>query len=119
MDVREQGLLSFVPGDKVDEDKLLEVALDAGADDAKRIGEQFEITSPEAFHQVTEALTKAEIPMETHEVTRIPKDTVAVNDPDMARRVLKLVERLDDHEDVQGVSANFDIPDEVMAEAAG
>ncbi len=105
-----------VPADKTDEDSLMEIALEAGADDVKHYGDKFEITcSPEAYREVSSALTKAGIEPESSEITRIPRDTVDL-DADMARKVLKLMERLDDHDDVQSVSSNFNIPDEVMAE---
>jgi YebC/PmpR family DNA-binding regulatory protein len=106
----------MVDSDKVDEDKLLEIALEGGADDVKRDGDQFQITcNPEAYRQVSEALAAAGIQPESSELARIPKDTVDL-DADTARKVLKLMERLDDHDDVQSVSANFNIPDEVMEE---
>jgi len=106
----------MIGSDKSDEDSLMEVALEAGADDVKRAGDKFEITcSPEAYREVFAALNKAGIEVESSEITRIPKDTVDL-DADMARKVLKLMERLDDHDDVQTVASNFNIPDEVMAE---
>ncbi|RIK77397.1 MAG: YebC/PmpR family DNA-binding transcriptional regulator [Planctomycetota bacterium] len=102
--------------DKVDEDALMELALDAGADDVRIDGDQYEvIAEPEAFAAVTAALEAANISTESTELVRLPKDTVDVTGED-ARRVLKLMEALDDHDDVQSVSANFNIPDEVMAE---
>ncbi len=101
---------------KVDEEKLTEIALEAGVDDVTREGDKFElICDPEAYSQVAEALEAAGLTPEAKEITRIPQNTVALNADD-ARRVLKLVEALDDHDDVQNVSANFDISDEVMAE---
>lgn len=102
--------------DKVEEDALMEIALEAGADDVRVDGDQYEvIASPESFAAVTAALEAANIPAESTELMRLPKDTVDVAGED-ARRVLKLMEALDDHDDVQSVSANFNIPDEVMAE---
>jgi YebC/PmpR family DNA-binding regulatory protein len=106
----------LVPSDKADEDKLLEIALEAGADDVKRDGDQFQVVcETEAYRQVSQALAAAGIQPDSSEIARIPKDTVDL-DADTARKVLKLMERLDDHDDVQSVSANFNIPDEVMAE---
>jgi YebC/PmpR family DNA-binding regulatory protein len=105
-----------IPADKADEDALMEIALEAGADDVKRSGENFEITcGPESYRAVSAALAQAGIEPQSSEITRIPKDTVDL-DADTARKVLKLLERLDDHDDVQNVSANFNITDEVMAE---
>jgi len=108
--------LFFVSADKTTEDALMEVALDAGADDVKLMGDKFEVTcDPAAFQRLADALAKAGIETDAKEITRIPKDSVTL-DIDTARKVLKLMERLDDHEDVQNVSANFDIPEQVMAE---
>ena len=102
--------------DAVDEDALMELALEAGADDVRVDGDQYEVISePDAFANVTAALEAANISTESTELMRLPKDTVDVTGDD-ARRVLKLMEALDDHDDVQNVSANFNIPDEVMAE---
>lgn len=107
--------LFLIAADKIDEDRLMEIALEAGADDVKRAGDNFEVTcNPDVFEQVSKALDAQKIPTQMREVTRIPKDTVAL-DAETAPKVLKLVERLDDHDDVQGVSANFDISEEIMA----
>ncbi len=107
----------LVPADKVDEDRLMEVALDAGADDVNRVGEKFEVTcTPEAYQAVSDALEAAGIAVEVREVSRVPKNTVDVTDADVARKVLKLMNRLDDHDDVQNVSSNFNIPEDVMAQ---
>ena len=104
---------------KVDEDKLLEIALEAGADDVKQDGDTFSITCAiSAYRAVSEALAKAGIEPEVQELTLIPKNTVDVDDPDTARRILKLMEKLDDHDDVQNVVSNFNIPDAVMAQVA-
>lgn len=108
--------LFTVPADKVEEDRLMEVALEAGADDVNRVDDKFEITcDPSVYRQVSDALAGAGIEPEVQELAVIPKNTVDVNDIDTARTVLKLMERLDDHDDVQNVSANFNIPDDVMA----
>ena len=111
--------LFMVSTDKVDEDKLMEIALEAGADDVKQDGDKFAITCEiSAYRAVSEALTKAGIEPEVQEITLIPKNTVDVDDPDTARRILKLMEKLDDHDDVQNVVSNFNIPDEIMAQVA-
>jgi YebC/PmpR family DNA-binding regulatory protein len=107
----------LVPGDNVDEDALMELALEAGADDVRRSDAKFEITcSPDVYQTVSAALAHAGIQPEASEVGRMPKNTVDVSDPDMARKVMKLINRLDDHDDVQNVSANFNISDELMAQ---
>jgi transcriptional/translational regulatory protein YebC/TACO1 len=99
----------------IDEDKLLELALDAGADDVNSDGDTFQVlASPEKFHAVRETLEKGSLAIAHSEVTRIPENTVAVSGH-AAEQVLKLMEDLEDHDDVQGVAANFDISDEEMA----
>jgi YebC/PmpR family DNA-binding regulatory protein len=106
----------LIPTDRVDEDRLMEVALEAGADDVRPDGKNFSLTcDPAVYEAVSKALSDAGITPEVKEITRIPKTTVDL-DADAARKILKLMERLDDHDDVQSVSANFNIPDEVMAE---
>jgi len=94
----------------------MEVALEAGADDVRTSGDKFEITCEvSAYQAVSEALAAADIQPEVSELSLIPKETVDL-DVDAAEKVLKLMERLDDHDDVQNVSANFNIPDDVMAQ---
>ena len=66
--------------------------------------------------EVVDALGKAGLPVESNEIVRVPTNTVDVEDVDTARKVLELVERLDDHDDVQSVAANFSIPDEALAQ---
>lgn len=101
---------------KAGEEKLMEVTLDAGAEDIKSEGDVFLVTCPvDAFMAVGEALAAAGIEPESKQITRIPTNTVEVTDPEVAKDVLRLVELLDDHDDVQSVSANFSIADEVMA----
>lgn len=108
----------IVSAKKVNEDRLMEVALEAGAEDVLSSGEQFEITSPpESLAALVEALEKASIAIESKQITRIAANTVDL-DLETARSVLKLVAALDDHDDVQAVSANYNIPDEAMAELA-
>ena len=108
--------LFLVPADKIDEDTLMEIALEAGADDVKRVDDKFEITcDPSVFAEVGAALAAKGIEPEVSEITRIPNSTIDL-DAETGRKVLKLMEKLDDHDDVQNVSANFNIPDEAMAE---
>lgn len=109
-----QGVIA-VKADSVAEDKLLEIALDAGAEDVRNEGEVFEvITTPVALHKVKEALTGAEISVEAAEVTNIPNSTVPV-DGESAQKLLKLIDALEDNDDVQTVSHNAEIPDSVTA----
>jgi YebC/PmpR family DNA-binding regulatory protein len=99
-----------------DEDRVMEVALEAGADDVRDAGGEWEVlTSPGALDAVRDAFTAAGIAPLSAEVTMVPQTTVPVDGAD-ARAVLKLVEALEDHDDVQAVHANFDIPDAVLAE---
>ncbi len=115
-----KGLIS-IPADQVDEDTLMELALEAGAEDVRREGSSFDvICDPDAFASVCDAVDKAGLTTEVRQITRIPKDTIDL-DAETARSVLKLMEALDDHDDVQKVAANFNIPDEAMAaiESAG
>jgi len=108
----------IVPADTADEDTLMEVALESGADDVTTEGDLFEIVcQPGAFSDVKEALAERGIEPITAEVAMVPKSTVRVEADQEARQVVRLMEALEDHEDVQNVYANFDIPEEMMAEA--
>lgn len=104
---------------QADEEKLMEVALDAGAEDITDEGEVWQIiTDVPAFIAVREALEQAGIETEVAELTRIPDTTITLSADD-ARKVLNLTEALDDLDDVQKVHANYDIPDDVMAAIDG
>ena len=110
--------LVVVPAETTDEESLLEIALEAGAEDVRREDENFEITcDPDVYADLLAALESAEIEPSVKEVTRIPSTTVDL-DADSARKILKLMEALDDHDDVQSVSANFNIPNEIMESIA-
>jgi transcriptional/translational regulatory protein YebC/TACO1 len=103
-----------VKKDNASEDQLMEVALEAGAEDIGTEGDLFEVTcEPAAFNQVKVALEAKNIVTESAELTKIPSSTVRVVGND-AKQVLALMEVLEEHEDVQAVHANFDIPDEEM-----
>ncbi len=105
-----------IDGQQTDEESLLELAMEYGADDVKTIGEKFEVLSdPENFAAVQEALQAAEIETEMAEFNRIPSETIDL-DADTARKILKLIDNLDDHDDVQKVASNFNLSEEVMAE---
>jgi YebC/PmpR family DNA-binding regulatory protein len=100
---------------RTSEDMLMSIALEAGAEDMKNDPgeENFEIiTAPEDFGAVKEALEKAGLPIESAEVTMLPK-TYVVLDEKAAEQMVRLVDALEDNDDVQNVYANFDIPDEV------
>jgi YebC/PmpR family DNA-binding regulatory protein len=99
-----------------DEDRLLEVALEAGAEDLNEEGDQWRIsTDPTALNSVRSALEAAEVPIASAELSMIPQNTVPL-EGGQAKQVLGLIDALDELEDVQSVHANFDIPDEVLAE---
>ena len=105
-----------VSWDEADEDRLLEIVLEAGAEDLSQDGDEWEIrTDPAAFGDVRAVLEGAGIPPATAEITMVPQSTVPVEGTE-AKQVLGLVEALDDLDDVQAVYANFDIPDEILAE---
>jgi YebC/PmpR family DNA-binding regulatory protein len=109
-----KGLIEL-PADQTNEDSLMELALEAGAEDVRRSGSNFEIIcDPDAFTSVSDAVDTAGLKPEVRKITRIPKDTVDL-DAASGRAVLKLMDALDDHDDVQNVAANFNIPDEAMA----
>ena len=112
--------LFLIPADKVAEERLMEIGLDAGADDIHREGDFFEVTcAPENYAGLGEALEAASMPIDSRQLTRIPQNYVAVDDLETARKILKFIEALDDHDDVQSVSSNYDIPDEALAEIGG
>jgi len=99
----------------VEFEKLFDAALEAGADDVSEQDEQFEvITDPSAFIEVRDALTAAGFKFDSAEVTMIPQTMVKLEGK-QAESMLKMIDRLEDNDDVQNVYANFDIPDEVMA----
>lgn len=105
-----------ISSEKADEDTLMEIALDAGADDVTSEGDLFEIVCQvSAFSAVKQALSERGIEPDAAEIAMIPKNTVTVK-ADKARQVLNLMEALEEHEDVQNAYANFEIPDEIMAE---
>ena len=106
-----QGVIT-IKSDSIGEDALMELALDAGAEDVKNEGEVYEvITTPTAFHKVREAIA-AKTPIEASEVTYLPNNTVPI-DAGRATQLLKLVDSLEDNDDVQSVSHNAEIPESV------
>ena len=109
-----------VPAEGVDEDELLLVAADAGAEDVKQDGSVFEVTSPpESLSAVRAAIEAAGMPVDSAELVLVPKVTVAVEDEAKARQVMRLIDALEDNDDVQDVYANFDIPEQVLEAVAG
>ena len=105
-----------VSTEKAEEEPLMDLAIEAGAEDVKRDEDVFEITcEPDAFSDLVTALQTAEIETEVSKIDRIPNNVVDLDVSD-GRKVLKLVTLLDDHDDVQNVSSNFNLSDEAMAE---
>ena len=108
--------LFLVDSKIIAEDQLLEIALEAGADDLKEIDGMYEITcTPSSFQDVRLALEKSDIICEVSELSRVPANTVDL-DAQSGKKILRLLEVLDEHEDVQNVFANFNIPESAMAE---
>jgi YebC/PmpR family DNA-binding regulatory protein len=110
--------LIVVSGKNASEDKLMEVALEAGADDVRASGDCFEVTCPpDSLVALSDALEAAGIVAESKQLARLPTNTVDL-DVETARTVLKLVAALDDHDDVQAVSANYNVSEEALAQLA-
>jgi YebC/PmpR family DNA-binding regulatory protein len=112
---QKKGLI-VVDKDKIDEDELLGVALEAGAEDVQPGDTIYEVTTAvEDFEPVKQGITAKGIEPSSSEISLIPQTTVRL-EGSQARQLLKLMDELEEHDDVQNVYANFDIPDEVMAE---
>jgi len=100
----------------VDEEELMLTALDAGAEDIADDGDSWRVTTPPSdLHAVQTALGEAGIAVESADVTMVPSTQVALDTAEAAKQVLRLIDALDDHDDVQDVYANFDVSEEVMA----
>jgi YebC/PmpR family DNA-binding regulatory protein len=109
-----------VPAEDVDEEDLFLAAADGGADDIERDGSVFQITSaPEQLAAVRAAVEGAGFPVDSSELMLVPKTTVAVDDEAKARQVMRLIDALEENDDVQDVYANFDIPEQVLEAVAG
>jgi YebC/PmpR family DNA-binding regulatory protein len=110
-----KGLIT-VSAANADEEQLLEIALNAGAEDMQNTGEVFEITcDPAAYEQLKAALEEKEIAIDVAEISMVPQSTIAINDEPTAKKIISLMDAFEDHDDVQNTYANFDIPDETMA----
>ena len=110
-----KGLITVSTAD-IDEEQLLEIALNAGADDMENTGEVFEITcDPGAYEELRTTLQEKEIATEVAEISMVPQSTIDINDVPVAKRIISLMESFEDHDDVQNTYANFDIPDEIVA----
>jgi len=109
----------IVPAEGVDEDELFLAAADAGADDLEADGSVFQVTSaPESLAAVRTAIEAAGFTVDSAALAMLPKTTVSVEDESAAKRVMRLIDALEDSDDVQDVYANFDIPETVLEAAA-
>ena len=105
----------IVNADAMGEDDLLELVLEAGGDDMQKIDDHFEIiTVIENFETVQKALEEKKVPVSFSELTAIPQNTVPMDEKN-GKAILRLIDLLEDHDDVQKAYSNFDIPEEVMA----
>ncbi|MBA2437428.1 MAG: YebC/PmpR family DNA-binding transcriptional regulator [Acidimicrobiia bacterium] len=110
-----KGVVEVSKASAPDEDDLLLLVLDAGADDVADDGDTWRLTcDPSALSAVRSALDEASVPVGSADVTMVPTVTVALDNAEDAKKVLRLIDALDDQDDVQDVYANFDIPDEVL-----
>ncbi|HEY6055001.1 MAG TPA: YebC/PmpR family DNA-binding transcriptional regulator [Gaiellaceae bacterium] len=110
----------LVPADGVDEDELMLAAAEGGAEDVSLDGSSFEVVAePEALNGVRAAIEAAGFTVESAEATMVPKTTVEIADEATARKVMRLIDALEDNDDVQEVYANFDIPEQVLEAVAG
>ena len=104
-----------VSKEDADEDRMMEVALDCGADDVTGEGDLWEVTgAPESFSDIRDGLIKAELEAKSSEVAMLPTVQVDVSDEALAGKIVKLMEALDDHDDVDQIFSNADIPDAIM-----
>jgi len=102
-----------------DEDQLMEIALNAGADDMQAAGEVFELTcDPGSYEQLKQTLQEKEIATEVAEISMVPQNTIDIADEQIAKRIISLMEAFEDHDDVQNAYANFDISEEIMSRLA-
>jgi YebC/PmpR family DNA-binding regulatory protein len=110
----------LVESEGVDEDELMLAAAEGGADDVERDGSVYQVSSaPEALAAVREAIDAAGISVESAELAMVPKTTVAVAEESSAKKLIRLIEALEDLDDVQEVSANFDIPEPILELVSG
>ena len=100
---------------KADEDELMLVALDAGAEDIADDGELWRVTTASSdLHRVRSAIEEADMRVDSADLTMVPQTTIPLEDAEGAKKVLRLIDALDEHDDVQNVHANFDIPDSIL-----
>ncbi len=118
-EVRAAFRLILVDADRADEDDLTLAAAEGGADDVDQDGSSYRVTAaPEALSAVREAIEQAGIEVDSAELTMVPKTTVSLEDESSARKTLRLIDALEESDDVQEVYSNFDIPEQVMEAVA-
>ena len=114
----QKGLISF--NKSVDYDKMFETAINLDAEDILEEDDEYKVlTSVENFQKVAEGLEAEGLRCTTAELTRIPQNTVDVTDENTAEQIMKLLDKLEEHDDVQNVFANFDISDDILQRLEG
>jgi transcriptional/translational regulatory protein YebC/TACO1 len=110
----------IVDADGADEDELTLAAAEGGADDVQRDGSTFQIyAAPESLAAVREAVEAAGFAIDSAELTMVPKTTISVDNENDAKKVLRLMDQLEENDDVQDVYSNFDIPEGILEAVAG
>jgi YebC/PmpR family DNA-binding regulatory protein len=106
----------IIAADATDEDTLMEVALEAGAEDVENAGDHFEVTCEIGeYHTISKALEDKGIPCESSEIAYLPNNEISITDKDTAKQILRLVDLLEDLEDVKAVHSNFDIDESLLS----
>lgn len=114
-----KGLIA-VKTDAIGEDELMDIVLSAGADDMQNLGDVYEITcAPTAFEPLKKTLEDKKIALEMAQLSMIPQTKIQISDMETARKILGMMDEFEDHDDVQEVYANFDIPDEILEKLGG
>jgi transcriptional/translational regulatory protein YebC/TACO1 len=114
----QKGLIT-IEKSTIDEDTLMLAALDAGAEDIQSDEESYEITcAPNSLNGLRQALTDAGIKFESAELTMIPQTTIKIETVKEASQIIRMMDQIEDSDDVQQVHANFDIPEEILEAAA-
>lgn len=110
-----KGLITVLT-EAIAEDDLMEIALSSGADDMETVGDIYEITcDPASYDDLKAALEGSNIPLDSAEISMVPQNTIPVSDAETAKKLLALIDDFEEHDDIQNVYANFDIPDDIVA----
>lgn len=105
----------LVPRSAIEEDDLMLLAADAGAEDIADLGEEWQVLTPATeLHAVRTAIEAAGVAVKSSDLTMIPSTTITLDDESSAKQVLRLMDALEDHDDVEAVYANFDIPEHIL-----